>query len=202
MKCTPLLILLSILSCNSKQANKNNEQQSIRQDCSVYNEKYQEYAMANQKDSAFYFIDKAIDCEPEDTFFKTEKINLFIKYKEYSNAINFAKSLSESGDLTQRFLFGVLLLKEQRSNAETVLRQVYDEMMKKDFSYDDSNRSWHFYSIALVNYFENNEKALQLVDKFKSNYEDEYSKQLAEVITDLINSETKEKLLFKIFNMK
>ena len=123
MKIVMLMTILLFMSCKSNQAKKDKTRKA---DCTEFNDKYVAYAMSDKRDSALYYIDKAIFCDPEDDFFKTEKIKLLLKYGDYSNAVEFAEKLSKDDPLTYKMLYGILLLKQGDANADNVLKETYN----------------------------------------------------------------------------
>ena len=198
MKIFIPILLLFLFCCKSNKEQKVSTQEV---DCSIYNDKYVEYAMINEKDSALYYINKAIMCDPKDDFFKTEKIKLLIKHRDYSNAIPFAKELAIKNDPNYKMLYGVLLLKENNSNADDILDDARVIMVDVAKDYNENNSNLHFYKIALDNYFEGENYSLDMVKKFRENYVTEYDIELANNIENLIKNNSKRDVLLNLFNI-
>lgn len=198
MKLLMSLLFLFLLTCKS-----NHETKVVKEkpDCSTYNEKYVQYNMANKKDSALYYIDKAINCDPDDDFFKTEKIKLLIKYEDYSKANSFAKELANLNDPIYKMLYGVLLLRQGKTNAENLLKEAYGLLNEATINYNDENSNLHFYKIGLDNYFQGREYSLDRIKKFKTHYPDEYNIELGNYIETLIVNSSKEEVLFELFHL-
>jgi len=198
MKILVLTLFLIFASCKSNQT-KDETNQKI--DCSKYNDKYVEFAMNNKKDSAFYYIDKAILCDPKDEFFKSEKMKLLIQYKDYENAVKLAKVMSNEGEPTYVMLYGILLMKQGDSESVKVLKKANSLLSKIVNDYSEENLNLHFYRIGLDNYFQGKNYSLKMVQKFRDSYVKEHEIQLANYIEDLINNESKENVLFNLFTI-
>jgi hypothetical protein len=198
-----LLILITfslLISCKLNQTKKEEIQKA---DCSAFNDKYIEYLMADKRDSALYYIDKAIFCDPEDEFFKTEKIKLFLKYGDYSDAVEFAKKLSNDKAPTYKMLYGILLLKQNNNvKADIVLNEAYTLLSEKTKLYDKGNSNLHFYRLGLDNYFMGKDYSLEMVKKYRENYTKEHDAQLADYIENLITNESSRDILYKLYNIE
>ncbi len=199
MKLLIAILFFSLLTCNSNQEGvvKNN-----KNECSIFNEKYLEYSMLNKKDSALYYIDKAIDCNPKDDFFKTEKIKSLIHYEDYNSAISFAKKLAKENDPNFKLLYGTLLLKMNDENAEIQLKEAYNLFSINTKNYNQNDSSLDFYKIGLDNYFKGKKYSLLMLEKFKKNYPDKNNLQSADYLENLINTTSKESVLYKLFDIK
>lgn len=198
MKVLFSTFILVFLTCNSNQGNKVN----IKKDCSIYNDKYVEYSSLNKSDSALYYINKAIKCDPKDDYFKTEKIRLLIKNNNYKSVISFAEELASKNDPNYKMLYGTLLLKNGDFQSEEILKEAYSLFKKSTKDYSVANSNLHFYQIALDNYFQGKEYSLNKIELYKKNYTDVHNKQLAEYIHNLILKKSKKDVLFVMFGIE
>lgn len=198
-----LLILITfflLISCKSNQTKKEVTQKA---DCSGFNDKYIEYVMADKRDSALHYIDKAIFCDPEDEFFKTEKIKLLLKYGDYPDAVQFAEKLSNDEAPTYKMLYGILLLRQDNNvKADIVLNEAYALLSEKTKIYDEDNSNLHFYRLGLDNYFKGKDYSIEMVKKFRENYTKEHDAQLADYMESLIINESSRNVLYKQYNIE
>lgn len=190
--------MLALLTCNSKHS----KEATISQDCSVYNDKYVEFRMNNRNDSAIYYIDKAIKCDPQDDFFKTEKVKLLINNQDYISATSVAEELAVKSDPNYKMLYGTLLLKNDDVQSEKNLKEAYSLFEKSTKDYSKANSNLKFYQIALDYYFQGKEYSLKKIEIYKKNYTDIHNTQLAEYIQDLILNRSKEDVLFAMYGME
>ncbi len=193
-----LILAFSLTFCKSNKTKDTS--QDI--DCSKFNDKYVEYRIVKNKDSALYYIDKAIACDVKDNFFKMEKVKLLVSYRDYLGASKLAYDLSKGNDPTFKMLYGVLLLKQNDTEADKVLEKSYTILSDNTKSYDDSNSNLHYYKIGLDNYFNGKNYSLQRVDEYKKNYNTPNNIQMAILMENLIKNSSKEELLFNLFNIK
>lgn len=191
-------MVVALATCNSQQSKKKVD---TERDCSFLNDKYVESVMAERKDSAVYYIDKAILCDPQDNFFKFEKIKLLMNYDDFEGAKNAAKKMANAKSPTFEMLYGTILLKQNDVGADAVLKKAHESLISDTKNYSEDNSNLHFYRIGLDNYFKGKEYSLEKIDEFKANYSDKDKLGLANHIYDLINKETKEDVLYKIFNL-
>lgn len=89
-------------------------------------------------------------------------------------------------------------MKINDANSKKILEECYSEFNKMK----EPTSSNLFYKIALDNYFKGKDYSLNQVKEFKQTYKDKpYENQNIEALQELINKETKEIVLFKLFNI-
>ncbi|HFG0578558.1 hypothetical protein [Flavobacterium psychrophilum] len=197
---TTSIFVLLLSNCNNK---KNIVSSTIQKndyaECKVFFDKYKKKMIIEENDSALIYIDKAIKCNPNNNSYKNSKVNFLISIKNYKEA---DKQLDElitiTNDPAFRLLKGIIKLKDSDPQSEKLLVNSYDEFnqIKKPTS---SNL---IYKIALDNYFKGKDYSLNQVEEFKQTYKDKpYENQNIEALQELINKETKEIVLFKLFNI-
>ncbi|MEL4308794.1 hypothetical protein [Joostella sp. CR20] len=193
--------IMAIMLATCKSNSKGQEAKTKSQSCSVFNDKYIEYVMAEQKDSALYYIDKAITCDPDDDFFKFEKVKLLLKYGNYAAATSNVKDMMSDNSPTYEMLYGIILLKQNNSKAEKVLESAYDSFDKLTKEYEEENSSLQYYKLGLDNYFNGQNYTLEAIEKFKDNYKDQHNIALVDYLKDIVVQEAREDVLYKMFNM-
>jgi hypothetical protein len=197
---TTSIFVLLLSNCNNK---KNIVSSTIQKndyaECKVFFDKYKKKMIIEENDSALIYIDKAIKCNPNNNSYKNSKVNFLISIKNYKDA---DKQLDElitiTNDPAFRLLKGIIKLKDSDPQSEKLLVNSYNEFnqIKKPTS---SNL---IYKIALDNYFKGKDYSLNQVEEFKQAYKDKpYENQNIEALQELINKETKEIVLFKLFNI-
>ena len=197
---TTSIFVLLLSNCNNK---KNIVSSTIQKndyaECKVFFDKYKKKMIIEENDSALIYIDKAIKCNPNNNSYKNSKVNFLISIKNYKEA---DKQLDElitiTNDPAFRLLKGIIKLKDSDPQSEKLLVNSYDEF--NQMKEPTSNNL--FYKIALDNYFKGKDYSLNQVKEFKQTYKDKpYENQNIEALQELINKETKERVLFKLFNI-
>lgn len=193
----PLALLLMYISCGNKAKtdNKNNL------NCNDYFLKFKEFYISEKKDSALFYIDKAIDCDETKKNYKNAKLNFLISISAYNEAIHFldrTDSFLDSNSLN--ILKGVLNLKIHNvKEGNKNLKEVFDNY--KNMSKLEINEL--FYFIALLNYFENNDKAIQKLNQLEKEYPlNSYEGQNFLALKKNISENKKEIVLYNLFNIK
>lgn len=170
--------------------------------CLDYNKKYIEY-VHKERDSALYYLDKAIECEPQGLFFPFEKAKFYSREGSYEDA---AKAIEPF--LTEEYpeiigYYGVLFLKlEQPKKAEKFLIRSYELIKEKSFDPDDYfGYSQSLIKIGLENYFKGSDIAIESLENFEDQGKWEGQKRFAEVLNEVIKSKSKEEVLYFIYNL-
>jgi hypothetical protein len=195
-----ILFTTTVSSCQNKT--QNTTQKAIvkeKPECEALYNKYLENFSLQKKDSALYYIDKCIKCDTSQQDNKYIKVQLLISMKDYKNAILGLEELrSDIDDPTFKMQKGILMLKINDANSKKILEECYSEFNKMK----EPTSSNLFYKIALDNYFKGKDYSLNQVKEFKQTYKDKpYENQNIEALQELINKETKEIVLFKLFNI-
>jgi len=193
-------IFLSNCDGNKKTIKKKNvSQEKDYSICKKYLKKYKENFIIEENDSALVYINKAIECNPNNNSYKNSKVTFLITIENYNEAI---KQLDELIDITNdpalRLQKSVVKLKINDKTSNELLKENYKEFdeIKKPTS---SNL---FYKIALDNYFKGKEYALKEIEKTRFVYKDKlYEVDNFKVLDELINTEKREVVLFKLFNI-
>lgn len=188
-----LVITMSILGCNSKSEN----QKSIeRSDCIIFYKKFKEEVIKGQKKNALIAIDKAINCDPNNESFKSNKLRFLIELSKYNDAIKLIDSY-KSDDNSFKMLTAVLKFKNKDAKAIDLLRECYNRYKdEREITTDDL-----IYKIALTNFFDGKEKALKEIDISRTNSKEENVKINLETLEELINQYDKQNVLFKLYGI-
>ena len=176
-------------SCNSqKKASKN--------DCSLFNDKFHKFQMNGVKDSVLFYINKAIECDPKEQFFRLEKAKYYIVNNQLEQASMVIKGMDLENEPSLKLMDIVIDLKLQRISAITELKSIYLQYSKDEIGPEESNI--FIYKIALINYFEGKTEALKVLNKAKDNNE---IKGLIDFIELNIKNKTKKDVLYTLFNI-
>jgi len=184
-----LYLVIFMLSCKK----------NIKSDCEVYNEIFIEYDLKNQPDSALIYIDKAIKCDSKDEFYKFSKINFLIRQKNYLEASKLLEIINTDNKLSFQMLDAVLNMKIRKDTIDQKLISVYKKVKQSKFHLDSNIFA---YKIVLDNYFIGKEYALNEVLKAKKMFEDYNSELILSSVELNIKNETKEKVIYKLFNFE
>lgn len=195
-----LLLISTVSSCQNKTniAEKGATQEKAK--CEILYNKYIEKFSAREKDSALYYIDKSIKCDQNNNDYKYAKAQLLISNKDYKSAILVLGELNSAiTDPTIKMQKGILNLKINEPSSKKILEECYADF--KRIKGPTSNNL--FYKIALDNYFKDKDYALIEIEKFKQTYKDKgYETQNINALESLIKNESKENVLFKLFNIR
>ena len=189
-----LLLITTISSCQDKKIILEK-----KLDCEILYDKYLEKFSLREKDSALFYINKCIKCDPSKSENKFIKVQLLTSMRDYKNAILVFDDLKLGVDDPSLIMQkGVLMLKIQDANSKKILEESYSRLKK----IENPTFNNEFYKIALDNYFSNKDYSLNEVIKFKEKYKGKpYENQNINALEDLINKETKENVLFKLFSI-
>lgn len=199
----PFLFMGLFSNCqNNKSVEKGNAinvEKKSADNCKTIFHAFNQKLMMEENDSALYYIDKAIECDPKNNNFKYNKVKFLTSIKKYPDAIKQLDDLSADAiDPTFKMQKGILKLKINEADAKKILEECYAEFNQ----IDKPTSSNSLYRIALDNYFKGKEYSLNEVKKFKQAYKDKpYENQNIDALEELINKETKEVVLFKLFNI-
>jgi hypothetical protein len=185
-------LFLFFLNCNSNFK----KQLSSKQDnlCNIYFNKYSEKFVNGENDSALFYIDKAIKCNPNEINYYDNKLIFLISIKKYYNAIELIEDKQDNKDPIFKLLKGVLYLKINNNISDSLISESYNELLKK------TNSDNLFYKIALDNYFKGKVYSLNEISIYrKRNNNNKNDRFNIDVLEDLIINNSKETVLFKIF---
>lgn len=194
------MALLLLSNCNNKKTSNNVVIEKENLKCKEIYKKYNDKYVLEENDSALIYINQAIECNPKSSNYKYTKIRFLVEIKNYNDAIEqLDKFIQNSDDPAFKMEKGIILLKINDKNAINVLSDSYNDYNK--IQVPTSNNQ--FCKIALDNYFKGKEYSLNQVLKFKDEYKGKgYENQNIKFLEDLINNETKEDVLFKLFNIR
>lgn len=193
----PLALLLMYISCGNKAKTENKNALN----CNDFFLKFKELYISEKKDSALFYIDKAIDCDKTKNNYKSAKLNFLISISSYNEAIYFldrTDSFLDNNSLN--ILKGVLNLKIHNIEEGNInLKKVFDNY--KNMSKLEVNEL--FYFIALLNYFDNNDKAIEKLNQVEKEYPlNSYEGQNFLALKKNISENQKEIVLYNLFNIK
>lgn len=182
-----------MISCNSKSDN----QKSIkRSDCIIFYKKFKEEVIKGQTKNALIAIDKAINCDPNNESFKSNKLRLLIELSKYNDAIKLINSY-KSDDNSFKMLKAVLKLKNKDTKAIDLLRECYNRYKnEREITTDNL-----IYKIALTNFFDGEEKALKEIETSRTNSIEENIKTNLDTLEELITQYDKQNVLFKLYGI-
>lgn len=193
-----LAILLSNCDGNKKIINKVTQEKDFSI-CKKHFKKYKEKFITQENDSALIFINKAIECDQSNNSYKNSKVIFLITIEDYISAINQLDELIKiTNDPTFKLQKNVIGLKIHDKESQESLNSSYKEFNEIKFP-TSSNK---FYMIALDNYFKGKDYALKEIEKVKLIYKDQpYESQNFKALEEMINTEKKDIVLFKLFNI-
>lgn len=168
-------------------------------DCVGVYEKFVEYKFKGNDNLAIDYIDKAIDCDKDNSDYKYEKIKLLVENEKYIEAFDVAKSISiqPAGYLIQ----GVLELKMNKGGS-VALKKAYELLQENTHETNiEAKFLRDFNLIQLIYYFEGKEVALDSLLKCEENYSEEYQRKTLGYLRSLIDANQPEEVLFRINNM-
>lgn len=167
--------------------------------CEEFFKKYKEKFSNSDSDSARYYIKSAMECAPENKGYINNAIQLYIKINDYQNAIIQVEKLKDNGsDISLDFMISVLKLKMGNPSAKNDLKKNYIQY-NADKMLTSSNL---IYKVALDNYFNDKNYALNQLKDYRKVYTTEYDTQNLDAIENLIKSVDKDEVLFALFNLK
>lgn len=199
------MALLLLSNCSNKVKPNpnstviNNKTEKDFSDCKKIYKKFNNKFVLEENDSALIYINQAIECNPKNTNYKFSKIRFLIGINNYKDAIKQTNELILiSNDPSFKLLKGILMLKTNDSNSLKLLNESYTEYKQ----IKDPTSGNLFYRIALDNFFKGKDYSLNEVKKFKDIYKGKaYENQNINALEELINNETKENVLFKLFSI-
>ena len=198
MRIIVLIFIVLASNCNSKK--KGNVEQFK---CEDLNKKYLEFVAEREMDSAFYYLDKTIECDAKSDFFKLEKVKLYAAQSEYQKAYDYIDVLLDENEPTYMAYKGSLGLKLGKEEADSLLKKAYDNIKTLNVEKNGYDRT--FYQLGLDNYFQGKNYVNKEIFRYRQIFEDTTSVeyQSLKVMENIISSEeTKEDVLYKMFNIK
>lgn len=199
----PFLFIGLLSNCQNKNTvvknNVNNVEKKSANDCKAIFRKFNEKLVVEENDSAFYYLDKAIECDPKNNSFKYSKVKFLTNIKKYEDAIKQLDELtSNSTDPSLKMQKGILKLKINAVDSKNVLEKCYAEFNQ----IEKPTSSNSLYKIALDNYFKGKEYSLNKIKKFRQEYMGKpYETDNINALEELIKKESKENVLFKLFDI-
>lgn len=167
--------------------------------CKEIIHKYNEKFIAEENDSALFYINKAIECNPKNNKYKDSKVRFLIGIKSYKEArLQLDELIKSTNDPAFKLLKGIIKLKVKESDSRKFLDESYIEFSK----INKPTSGNIFYKIALDNYFKGREFSLAEIQKFKEKFKEPYEIQNINALEQLILNNNKEEVLFSLFNIK
>lgn len=194
-----LIFTVFLSNCEGNKKVINISQEKDYSICKKSFKKYKEKFIAEENDSALIYINKAIECNPNNNSYKNSKVAFLITIENYNDAIKQLDELiSITNDPAFRLQKGVVRLKINDEKSKELLNNSYNEFNE----IKNPTSSNQFYKIALDNYFKGKEYALKEIEKVKQIYKDQpYESQNFKALEELINTEKEDVVLFKLFNI-
>ncbi len=188
-----LVISLGLQGCNG--------QESKASSCEELNKIYVDYALKRKKDSALLFLNKAIECDPQNKLYRSSKVNFLVDDHNWLEASSEIKKMDYDDDVTLKMMIAVLDLKMEKVYADENLKKLYVEL-ENGLGSNYENVNYFSFYIALNNYFENKESALLELSKFENKRSDTQWKSTVEFLEDNISNLGKKEVLYKFFNIR
>jgi len=191
MKKIFLFVFIIFFCCRKKGNNT-----AVSQSCDNYIKKFNQYLRDEKIDSALYYINEAIKCDPTKNEYKLKKVQYLISEQRYEMAY---KSIDDFSNPSPEFIMmkGVIALKLNKNNSNKLLKEAYKEIQDKT-----KNVNNQYYKIALDNYFEGKDYALNQIKVYQKTYDKKYYIYISDLLEKHIKNLSKEEVLFKIFNVK
>lgn len=196
MRVLILFFIILASNCNSKKRNVGQFK------CEDLNKKYLDFVSERKMDSAFFYLDKTIECDSKSDFFKFEKVKLYASLSEYQKAYDYIDVLLGKDEPTYMAYKGSLGLKLGKEEADSILKKAYDNIKTLNTEKNAYDRT--FYQLGLDNYFLGKDHVDKEVLKYKQIFKDTTSVQYQSigVMENIIASEeSKEAVLYKMFNI-
>lgn len=192
-----LLLIFCLAVFTSNCQNKTNESNDSK--CKELFKKYKEKFSTSDIDSTRYYIENAMKCAPENKNFIDNSIRFYIKVADYKVAIKQVEKLKDNGsNISLDFMISVLKLKMGNASAKNDLKKNYIQY-NTDKLLTSSNL---IYKVALDNYFNDKNYALNQLKDYRKVYTTEYDTQNLDAVENLIKSVGKEDVLFTLFNIQ
>lgn len=202
-----LLIIVFFASCQFDGKAQGNKGITADKKCNGYGGKYVSFFnqwSVNREDkiiidSTLYFLDKLIQCDPEDKGLIQEKANFLIYNKFYERAIEEVDSISME-DPFFLMMKGTIALKLNQKKGEVILKDAHRKFIQKVIEYNEPTDVFH--KIVLDNYFQGNEYALDEIVKYKQNSDDEYMIATFEVFEQMLKEKSEKEILYDLFKIE
>jgi tetratricopeptide (TPR) repeat protein len=186
-----------ILASSCKNAKNETIEIKDNKQCEEFNKKHMKFVIAEQNDSAIYYIDKAIECNPEHENYKFSKARFLIELNKYQEAEKVFLTFKNPEEPTIKMYIGILKLKTNDTQSENILRNVYSKFEKSE----SQNSTYFYYKIALDNYFNGKDYAINQIKQYKKEFTSAYELQNINALESLILTNDKREVLFKILNI-
>lgn len=199
-------ISLGILpKCSKEKTNQSpiiiNKEEEQFAECKKWNKKFNDQILLEENDSALYYINKAIKCNPKNVNYIFSKIRFLVDIKKFNDAkLQLDKLILISDDPAFKLMKAILTRKTKEEKSEQLLNESYITFNK--IKKPTSSNS--FYRIALDYYFKGKNYSLKEIEKHKNKYKESYEIQNINALEELIlnNDKEKEDVLFLLFNIK
>ncbi len=194
---TILVFMPFILASSCKNAKNETIEMKDKKQCEEFNKKHVNFVIAEQNDSAIYYIDKAIECNPEHENYKFSKVRFLIGLNKFGEAEKVFSTFNKPEEPTIKMQIGILKLKNNDERSENILKEVHSKLE----NLKSQNSTYFFYKIALDNYFKGKDYAMNQVKEYKKEYTTAYELQNINTLENSILNNGKREVLFKLLNM-
>jgi len=185
-----LIILFGFSSCKT----------SNNKSCELFYQSYGKFRNESKVDSALFYIDKTIQCNKNDFFYKIEKTKYLISIEKYRNAIVELESVKKEDESSEvNYLKGVLLLKIRDEDGLVILTDVYKNYKREEKTLNSDSL---YYYLTLVNFFDGKDATILKINENKQKYADDLATyKTLDLLQSLISTKSKEEVMFKITNI-
>ncbi|MBE9577236.1 tetratricopeptide repeat protein [Flavobacterium proteolyticum] len=198
IKTLTIFVFITFLLVSScKNAKIENIEIKDNKQCEEFNKKHVKFAIAEQNDSAIYYIDKAIKCNPEHENYKFSKVRFLIGLNKYEEAEKVLLTFKNPEEPTIKMNIGILKLKTNDAQSENILKDVHSKFE----NLKSKSSTYFFYKIALDNYFYGKDYALNQIKEYKREYTTAYDLQNINALENSIMNNEKKEVLFKLLNI-
>lgn len=182
------LIMLSFISCATKK-----KCDQLFESYTKARENY-DYSLALKK------INKALICNPKNQNYEEEKINLYLYFKRYNEAIDFIDSIQPSS--SSNLIKGVLMLKVKPDIGQKYLKEELENLIGTKSVNVDSDFNRDFNIIVLNNYLFGKDKTLKKIEVLLEKYKSDYHVKTLKYLKNQIELLDEKQLLFNVFNIE
>lgn len=184
-----VLILFLLSNCNAQS------------DCVELYNKYVNNDFEENSKKALEYLNRAIECDPDNSDYRFEKVRFYILNKNYDMALKSAKNLNDRA--LENLMKGIILLKldkkdEGIENLKSALK-FYDNSKSSD---EELMFSTEFNIIILKNIIESKNSAISFLHLKRKDYSKDYQINSFNHLEELINANSAENVLFSIYNIE
>jgi len=190
--CITAISLIVTFSCSSKYLGEDN--------CKILYEKYQNSLMDLHRDSADFFLTKAIECDTNNLQYAIELYGLRKQQGQIEKALEAIRIVRKISNSAEFKVTEELLLHQLHETLDTLAIMEYYLVFQTKCLCKGCSETDFFHYIALNNFFNGKTKALEEIILYKS--QNKGDKTLINFIENLILEKDSMSVLIEVFNAK